>query len=62
MHDDLEQALALLIKAVAFYVFVLALRELLHVLEPFIDLSTLQVWSERNRREFGPPPQQSAPS
>jgi hypothetical protein len=62
MHNDLEQALAPLIKAVAFYIFVLAFRELLRVLEPFIDLSTLQAWSQRNRRDFGPPPRQSSPS
>lgn len=56
MHTDLEQALAQLVKAVAFYIFVLALRELLHVLEPYIDLSGLQAWAQHRRPR---PPQSS---
>lgn len=62
MQSELEQALALLIKAVSCYIFVLALREFLRILEPFLDLTSLQQWHQDNRRQAGRPPQPPQPS
>ncbi|OJZ84413.1 hypothetical protein ASPFODRAFT_48443 [Aspergillus luchuensis CBS 106.47] len=62
MHSELDQALALLIKAVACYIFVLTFQELLRILEPFLDLRGLQQWNQRKREGFGRPTQPSSAS
>lgn len=62
MQSELEQALALLIKAVACYIFVLTFREFLRVLEPILDLRGLQQWHQRNREAFWRPSRQSSSS
>ena len=57
MENELEHSLAQLSKAVAFYFFALALRELLPVLNRLLELNNPQQQSQDN----GPPPSEQPP-
>ncbi|PWY77760.1 hypothetical protein BO83DRAFT_415675 [Aspergillus eucalypticola CBS 122712] len=55
VSNELDQALALFIKAVACYIFVLTFRELLRVLEPFLDLRSLNNGTNATEKPLGDP-------